>query len=137
MVRCDLLRGLPFADETFDVVYHSHVLEHLEPGRAAGFLRECWRVLETDGILRVVVPDLENIARIYLERLERVLAGDAGAEDDYDWVVLELLDQMTRTRSGGRMAEYLARPHLQNPEFVLGRMGRCGVEMRRRLASRG
>ena len=29
VIAHDLRRGIPFADESFDVVYHSHVLEHL------------------------------------------------------------------------------------------------------------
>src|SRR5450631_4519732 len=45
VVCWNLKRGIPFPDGTFDVVYHSHVLEHLEREDAPDFLRECRRVL--------------------------------------------------------------------------------------------
>lgn len=67
VVAHDLREGIPFPDAEFDAVYHSHVLEHF-PKRSAGpFLAECLRVLRPGGILRVAVPDLERIARGYLE----------------------------------------------------------------------
>lgn len=37
-------RGLPFADDTFDVGHASLVLHHIEPGDAVAFLRELARV---------------------------------------------------------------------------------------------
>src|SRR6185437_7104009 len=42
----DLQKGIPFPDGTFDVVYHSHVLEHFPKQFAPSFLRECHRVLK-------------------------------------------------------------------------------------------
>src|SRR5580704_992300 len=54
----DLRRGIPYPDGCFDVVYHSHVLEHFSKVEAPQFLRECFRVLAPSGIIRVVVPDL-------------------------------------------------------------------------------
>src|SRR5206468_10255188 len=41
---------------------------------------ECHRVLKPGGILRVVVPDLERIARESIRNLERALASEEGAE---------------------------------------------------------
>ncbi|HKZ43378.1 MAG TPA: methyltransferase domain-containing protein, partial [Candidatus Hodarchaeales archaeon] len=35
--------GIPFSDNSFDVVYHSHLLEHLHKEQALKFLRECAR----------------------------------------------------------------------------------------------
>ena len=58
VVAFDLNLGIPFAAESFDIVYHSHILEHLERPYAEHLLQECFRVLKPGGLLRVVVPDL-------------------------------------------------------------------------------
>lgn len=71
-VLWDLSRGIPFAKETFDAVYHCHLLEHLDREVAPAFLQECHRVLKPGGILRVVVPDLEKLARGYLGVVDRL-----------------------------------------------------------------
>lgn len=119
----DVRERLPFADATFSVVYHSHVLEHLTPDRGRALLRECHRVLKSRGILRVAVPDLETIARLYLENLSGARNGDPDAAARYDWIVLELLDQMTRDESGGEMGRYLKQASMPAADFVLTRMG--------------
>jgi predicted SAM-dependent methyltransferase len=140
----DLLRGLPYEDGRFDVVYHSQVLEHIPKDKALAFMRECFRVLAPGGTLRVVVPDLENIAREYLRQLHANLAGpDAMARANYDWIMLELYDQAVRHHSGGAMAEFLARPDLINGAYIVGRAGHVpkrliegGVGPRRRVPLR-
>jgi SAM-dependent methyltransferase len=55
----DLTREFPWADSSVDVVYSSHTLEHMSREDGARFLAECHRVLRRDGIMRIVVPDLE------------------------------------------------------------------------------
>jgi SAM-dependent methyltransferase len=47
---------LPFRDNCFDVIYCSHVLEHIQDRRKA--LLEMIRVANTDGYIYVVVPTL-------------------------------------------------------------------------------
>ena len=126
----DLRTPLPFKDGEFDAVYHSHVLEHLPHSQGLPFLRECHRVLAPGGILRVVVPDLEAIARLYLKYLEGGLAGDPQAALRYDWMVLELLDQMVREQSGGEMLKYWRQNPMPAEEFVIER---CGSEVLRAL----
>ncbi len=131
----DLREPLPFSDGSFAVVYHSHVLEHLPRGAAPAFIRECHRVLKPAGILRVVVPDLETIARLYLRNLEGALAGDAVAAARYEWIILELLDQMVRDRGGGEMLEHWRQEPMPAEDFVLERMGqeaRAAIEKARR-----
>jgi predicted SAM-dependent methyltransferase len=108
VIRHDLMQPFPFADATFDAVYGSHVFEHLEPAAAQVLLMDCGRVLKPGGVIRLVVPDLEAIAGLYLRSLEAALAGDRDAEMRYDWFMLELYDQVVRKRSGGNMAKFLA-----------------------------
>jgi predicted SAM-dependent methyltransferase len=115
--------GFPFADASMQVVYHSHVLEHIPRDDVKGFLQECNRVLVSGGILRVVVPDLEQIARNYIQNLDRCSTGkESEAEADYQWSVIELLDQLTREKSGGEMLEYL-KGDVPNKAYILARNG--------------
>ena len=129
VIAHDLRRRFPFADGTFDAVYGSHVLEHLEPETAKCLLRDCLRILKPGGIIRVAVPDLETIARLYLASLEMTLAGDPEAEGRYDWLMLELYDQSVRKVSGGSMAAYLSgSPDRQKSAFVSERIGCEGMQ---------
>jgi SAM-dependent methyltransferase len=50
----DLNKPLDFDSEEFDVVFCSHTLEHVES--PISFLRECNRVLKSDGLIMVIVP---------------------------------------------------------------------------------
>jgi SAM-dependent methyltransferase len=104
----DIRRPLGLPGVTFDAVYANHVLEHLTPDEAGKFLAEVYRVLKPNGVCRVVVPDLETTCREYLKSLDR--AWDSPSEEAlqrYHWSVLELIDQLVRTKSGGRMLELL------------------------------
>jgi hypothetical protein len=58
---------LPYADESVDEVYASHVLEHVARAEAFNTLREWVRVLKPGGILRVAVPDMELWAKWVVE----------------------------------------------------------------------
>ena len=95
IVAHDLSRGLPFADASVDVVYHSHMLEHLDRSQVPGFLGEVRRVLKPGGVQRIVVPDLEQLARVYLEDLAQrapVTAAWAG----HDAAVAGIIEQSVR-----------------------------------------
>lgn len=119
----DLRRGIPFDESRFDVVYHSHVLEHFSEPAGLQFLQECHRVTKPGGLIRVAVPDLERIAKTYLGTLQEALSGSTEAAQNYRWMKLELLDQLARGESGGEMRKYLEDPGIPNAEFVLERLG--------------
>ena len=123
VIEFDIRKGLPFHDNYFLAVYHSHVLEHLTPQQGQTLIQECQRVLQPGGVLRIVVPDLERIAQLYLETLERAWEAHEGAPEDYEWMKLELLDQMVRNRSGGLMGPYMIDTEKINREFVQSRIG--------------
>jgi len=120
---CDLRKGIPYPNNSIDVCYSSHVLEHLTQDAAANFIRECYRVLKSNGIIRVVVPDLEAIAKEYLHALDNAKSGTLEAIQNYDWILLELYDQVVRSRPGGDMAPFLRRSDLVNQKFILSRFG--------------
>lgn len=117
-------QDIPFPDHSFDVVYHSHLLEHFPKQTAQRLIKECCRVLRPDGVLRVVVPDLEQIARIYLNALELASSADREWEANYHWILLELYDQTARNRSGGEMLSYLHQETIPNMDYVIKRCNR-------------
>jgi len=88
----DLRKGIPFADATFDGAYHCHVLEHIDREAAPVFIRECHRVLKPNGILRVVVPDFEYLARHYIGCVDRL--PDNADMEEHLFRVSEMIDQM-------------------------------------------
>lgn len=128
IISCDLRAGIPFEDDTFEVVYHSHLLEHFTRDEAKDFICECKRVLKPSGIIRVVVPDLEAIVRTYLMTLESARRGISESEADYSWIIIELLDQLVRNKPGGLMLSYLLNEDIPNIDFILRR---CGVEAKK------
>ena len=131
VLNVNLLRTLPFAENTFDVVYHSQFIEHLPEDKALLFMNECFRVLKPDGVLRIVTPDLENQAAEYLRTLQAVLKSpnDELTRLRYDWIRLEMLDQLTRHSSGGDMVDFLARSGSKLREYLVQRMGRSGINL--------
>ena len=54
---------LPFEDDTFSVVFASHVLEHMPWYRTQGVLAEWVRVLEPGGRLEIWVPDALKVCQ--------------------------------------------------------------------------
>ena len=56
----DLRYPLPYNNNVFKGVYSEHTLEHLYPFEAINLLKEIHRVLITDGVLRITVPDLDK-----------------------------------------------------------------------------
>jgi len=124
VLAVDLRQPLPFSAGSFAAVYSSHVLEHLTPGEARGVLAEMFRVTRPGGVIRVVVPDLEGIARQYLATLDEVDAtGSSTARWKHRWMIVELLDQMVRTTSGGAMGRWWSCDPVPVLDFILGRVG--------------
>ena len=131
--KVNILQGLPYPDNSFDVVYHSNVLEHLPKQKGAEMISECFRVLNPGGILRINVPDLEKICREYLLNMEKAILGNEIAAHNYDWMLIEMLDQVGRNKGGGEMAEYLSQPQLPNIEFLRHRLGSYIDEWRKKM----
>ena len=96
----DLAKGIPFESNSVDVVYHSHLLEHLDRDAARKFLLEAKRVLKPGGIQRIVVPDLERICNDYISHIAvaQRLGDEAVKHDAY---VAALVEQCVRREAFG------------------------------------
>jgi len=120
----NLLAGIPFETDSFEVVYHSHVLEHFSKTDGRNFVTECFRVLKKNGIIRIAIPNLEEIVRQYIKNMEGALAGDREAADNYEWIMMEMYDQAVRHSKGGHMLAYLLQENLPNKQYITQRIGR-------------
>ena len=78
---------LPFKDASVDFVYASHFLEHFKKYEAMRLLQDCLRIMKPGATIRIIVPDLELLARkyvekdsAYLERLGTLLTENSGSK---------------------------------------------------------
>lgn len=126
----NLIKGLPYPNNTFDVVYHSQVLEHIPKEDALSFIQECYRVLKPNGVIRVVVPNLENIIDEYRRLLSENIENPTEVSNaSYDWIMLELFDQVLRNQSGGQMRQVLSQSNLVHQEYINTRRGFIGRQI--------
>jgi len=65
----DICRGLPVPANSVRGVYASHVLEHLAYNDFRIALQNTFRILEPGGIFRLIVPDLQERARRYIQEV--------------------------------------------------------------------
>lgn len=107
IITWDLRRGIPFVDETFDVVYSSHFIEHLDRDAVPNILKECWRVLKHSGTIRIVVPDLLSIVNRYFKSVELLESRNQSAMKDHEEAIRDLFDQMVRVEAVGSSKESL------------------------------
>jgi predicted SAM-dependent methyltransferase len=111
LVVHDLRKGIPAADNSVDAVYHSHTQEHIDREVIPAFFAEILRVLRPGGVHRIVVPDLEALARDYLASLE-------SCRDGHDETVYSIIGQSVRREAFGTSRQAPLRRRLEN--LVLG-----------------
>jgi SAM-dependent methyltransferase len=136
VIGCDILAGLPFEGMSFDGCYSSHLVEHLDREGASSFVKEIFRILKVGGSCRIVVPDYQDCVEEYLRVLGRALKGENGADLDYGWIGIEMIDQFTRTAPGGEMARHIA-SNPKNMAYVESRIGVFGGPSLDSASSRG
>lgn len=61
----DLRAKLPFHDETVELIFTEHVLEHVEFDIARQVLADFYRIMKPGGRIRIVVPGLEECIRAF------------------------------------------------------------------------
>lgn len=62
----DATEQIPLPDNSTEVVYTSHMIEHLDRKEVRLFLQEAYRVLSPNGIIRIAVPDLSKLVNQFI-----------------------------------------------------------------------
>lgn len=119
----NLAKGIPFDSDSVDVVYHSHMIEHLDRDVALGFLIEVKRVLKPKGIHRIVVPDLEKACRAYMSHIS-LCDENPDESKNHDSYVAILIEQSVRREASGTIKQNSLRRFIEN--LVLGDARRRG-----------
>ena len=119
----DLRKKFPWEDNSVDVVYSSHTLEHLSKSEGQHFLTECHRVLKPNGIIRIIVPDLRAIANKYMQ-------GEIAADEMLD----ELYVSYESPNDGAlkqKLAPFIRFPHkcMYDTPTLLRIMSEIGFEV--------
>lgn len=70
----DIVRGLPVPAGSCDGVFASHVLEHLALDDLRVALANTYQILQPNGVFRLIVPDLEELAKSYLKASDEAAA---------------------------------------------------------------
>jgi predicted SAM-dependent methyltransferase len=124
VIEMNILRGLKFSNASFDVVYSAQFIEHLTLDEAEHVLKDVARVMKPGGIIRLVTPDLEELTRAYLTLLDQLKAkSDPIVNGRYDWIKLEIFDQIVRDCSGGDWQRFLATCNKDTRNFIIARLG--------------
>lgn len=64
--QIDATKPFPVPDGRVNLIFSSHMLEHLTRVDAAVFMRECYRMLCTGGHIRIAVPDVGLLIEDYM-----------------------------------------------------------------------
>ncbi|HCJ66450.1 MAG TPA: methyltransferase, partial [Elusimicrobia bacterium] len=59
-----------FLDNSADVIYASHFLEHFSTAEIPTIISEMYRVLRKNGEVGLSVPDLDKICHLYLKNID-------------------------------------------------------------------
>lgn len=121
--KLDARKGLPYPEQSVDGVYSEHFFEHLTQAEGLRFLRECRRVLKPGGVVRIAMPDLDDIVRRYGTE-------DWRADGDmfrlgFDWVVNRCEMLNIALREWGHQ-------HVYNEEELVRAAQSAGLEPLRR-----
>lgn len=89
-IRCNILDlEKHFERGSVDEIYACHVLEHVSRHSIDAFFKVCSRVMRIGGVLRIAVPDMEQIFKLYNDgtplfpKLYGLIWG--GQRDEYDY----------------------------------------------------
>lgn len=64
IIFMDATQLFPLPDDSFDLIFSEHMIEHVTFEQGLQMLSECYRVLRPGGTIRIATPNLERIAAL-------------------------------------------------------------------------
>ena len=113
----DLSKGIPFKNNSIDVVYHSHLFEHIDRKNVKNFLNEVKRVLKPDGIQRIVVPDFYFLCSEYLKNF-KLCEDSPNNIFEHDNYISKIIEQCVRKEASGTSKQNKISQKIEN--FLIG-----------------
>ena len=68
----DVTKKFPFNTKTFDYVFSEHMIEHIKYQDGVKMLKESFRVLKSNGKIRISTPDLQFLIDLYLNEKDQL-----------------------------------------------------------------
>lgn len=115
VIKCNLRRRLPYPDNSVSAIYSCHVFEHLNISDGLKLMKECYRILQKEGVVRIIVPDLDLILWAYnnwenKEEINKIFPVGIHKENDNldkrDWLKWCLYDNSKEDRNGTHKITY-------------------------------
>ena len=123
-VAANLATGLPFSSGVARLMHTEDFIDQLELPNAEAFLKECHRILAPGGVIRVLTPDVQQLADLYLNNPQRLKT----LWTEHVQVPLELGTAAEILNLGMRFAGHT---FLYDEETFKALAARCGFEARR------
>lgn len=64
-LHLDATKKFPFSSQQFDYIFTEHMIEHISYESAVDMLKECFRVLNNQGVIRIATPDFSVLHHFY------------------------------------------------------------------------
>jgi predicted SAM-dependent methyltransferase len=122
-VYVDARKRLPFDTETFDYIVAEHLIEHLEYRDAMVMLKECFRVLKKNGVIRVSTPNIllthQLMSPPLTAVLKRYVVWSNGTFDGH-------IDTTSATHVVNRLQHAWGHKFLYDPDTLVASLRQCG-----------
>ena len=116
--------GLPFLDESFDIIYVRDILERISESRSKNFLIDCLRTLNPGGVIRIAIKDLEGLCKNYLNEAEKLKNSDSSDELRLNFAKIELLDNLTLEGKAGKIEKFVKENFDKEKQYIIDRIGK-------------
>lgn len=65
IIRLDLTKLLPIANDSIQYIFSEHFIEHITRVEALSLLKECYRVMKKNAVIRITTPNLQKLITEY------------------------------------------------------------------------